>query len=486
MSVSLLVPSSRLRVLAVLGVLALPAPAGAAGFSQPVVISGSDDARAPQVAIAPNGRTAVLYARDVRRAGRWRTEYRAAIGPSPHQLGQPATVEAGARADDGIARPTLVARADGGFAACFPDETSTKTAVIGCSVAPADGGFGPLRVLARGPRGDNASVRVAAGPSGSLVALISRLPGEGDGRVAEESLTLLELEADGTVGPEASIATAETAASDFTAPIAVRADGTVVIAASTVVAGRRVPAVRQRLPGAAQFGPPVPISSEENVLGPRLSADGLTARFQTADPKNPERSVTRVVQGQPDGSWGPTLALPSVMGRRADWADLVPGSAGVPLAITSRTKTEPGDSDCYNQIWGVVHAGSVTPLGSLPSAATRLSVPGQIALWPQGAATATGTQIAAWENAVSYQGYTRLEVRVRPAGAPAFLRSQVLPYLNLGGSVGLAAGGSEAALAWTAGGTGFRSQVVLSALQQAAPYANRARLPREPEAACDE
>ena len=483
-------------VAGIAAVLAAPTGAAAAGFAQPVSASGRDDAYDPQVAIAPNGRTAVLSKREVRRGRGWLTQYRAAIGPSPSELGPAKTVGAGWRAaasDATAPMAELLARPDGGFVACFSDYSRHQVAVEGCSIAQPTGEFGALDIVRRIPQyGDHGMAATVLSDS-SVVLLLTRTLSGADGPVVKTASSFITLGAGGDLRREHPINRTQLEQSYNTAtPIVATANGTIAIPAVAPLPGGRSgvrAAVRVKPPGADAFGRAIPVSDEPLKgsiwLGGRAD---LLVSFPTS-PAEGGPSAQRVVSLAPDGSPGPALTLPG--SQPADYLGApvspvleLPG--GELFAITGHVETDPEDSDCYNPVVGTVAAGLFTQPGQPAATPAPLSTKGQIALGPQGAVLDDGTVIAAWVNGANGYGQTRVEARIRAPGASAFGPSQPLAPLSKGEYFTLATGGDHAALAWEIGGYGDPSRIVISDLRQVPPYAEGARLPRHPATNCDE
>ncbi|MEH3053624.1 MAG: hypothetical protein PGN13_06370 [Patulibacter minatonensis] len=390
---------------------AVPSSAGASGFGPPTTVSGRDDAEAPLVAIAPNGRTAVMWRREVRTGKRWVGQLRVALGPSPDRLGQPTTVAAGWRAvASSDARPQLLARPDGGFVACLPDTSRTKTTVIGCSVAPPAGGFGGLLVVRRG-KGDGTTIAPAVRPDSSVALLLERVDRDRRGTPTGLTRTLRTITRDGALQPERAIAPAgESVAFGASGSLVSLADGTLAFRvgmadpASPATATTNAafwPGVRVMPAGAGEFGPATRIGTA-HVNG-RFELGGTTrlwAAFATGgEPDAPTED--RVAPRGADGTFGPESTLPlatdDTFRHTIDHAIVdVPGD-GL-LALSSEASTSYDDSDCFNPVSGQISAGA--PGGI----AARLSGRGQIALAGDAVSLADGTAIASWENGASYRG----------------------------------------------------------------------------------
>jgi hypothetical protein len=482
-----------LFVLAAAPLAIAPTPAGAAAFGPPAVISGTDDASDPQVAIAPSGRTAVMYQRYAPGKRSNTIQFRAAIGRDPEHLGRATTVQAGTQHGYTEAVGQLLAQPDGGFVACFPAHATKTGKVAGCSFASPTGTFGPLHVVQRFTDGRTGGFTAAVRPDGSLLLMIvdyrrSSSEGKTSWAVMSRAGVL------GPVHPLVRPAAERSYGSSGSSELVVAADGTAAIPATVPVAGdknARYPAISLMPPGASAFGPPIQVSTErlgdaiQVTTDPAAGAGRFVVQFDAR--VSPDFDVAfeqRIVREQPDGSFAAALALPGPQSKGLYGAPLIL-PAGEPLGVTEESSTDPDDSDCYNQLSGTVSAGPLGAVGQ-PAALTPLSDPHQIALYPQHAVLADGTAIVSWENAASFNGDSRLQVAIRPPGATAFARPRALPKLGWLGRSVLASGGGTAALAWTTNGVGQKDKLVVSALRTAAPYAKFVALPKHPEAPCDE
>lgn len=464
-----------------------PTAASASGFGAPIVVSGQDDARDPQVAVAPNGRTAVLYSTEIRRRHRWIDTYSVAIGPSPTQLGPATRLNAASRAT-WDAPPQLMARPDGGFVVCVPNGRRTKVAVVGCTIAQPGGGFGPLQIVAQARRTASLHIAGAVRPDSSTLVLTTQTLRTAKSKPAQYRTSISTFGADGILHGGTSLdRTADELplnSSPFTPTVT--PDGTAAVpAAITVDKNRQLPAVRLMPPGATQFGPPTAISSER--LSDNLVLDGragLVATYWTQDRNGDgELRLTRL-QG---GTWTPPLGQPRSQ-TDATWWTPTSLTGASPLAIGSATRTDPDDSDCFNQVFGEVSVAALTPVGGiLKGTPTRLSTPEQIADYPKIDALADGTVIANWQYAAGDASSSRVAVAIRPAGAPSFDAPQVF---QLSGFFGwptlLATGGNTAAIVWEGPWRDVTHRVMISALRDAPPYATQGTLPRHPAAPCDE
>lgn len=481
-------PSILFAIWASLIAAVAPTTAEAAGFGPPVVISGHDVALDPQVAISPNGRTAVLYRRDVSHGDRENYQLRVALGPSPDRLAAPTTLTVGWRASNWDARPQLVARPDGGFVICLPDVTHTKVGVVGCTVAPPNGRFGGLLIVRRASRKLLPEITPVVRPDSSTLLLLQRTAGRG--KTAHRIASMVSITPDAHMTAEQPLTgIGDDTAIETNTPLVMISDGTVAVPA--FIAGpdsRSFPAVRLLPAGADRLGPPVQISPEpfEYSFGLQAASTGLIATFLA--PVAGSRSYdpdyqTRVVRQRPDGSWGPTLALP---GDRTGGASgsVVELANGDLFGIATRLRFDPHDSDCFNPIAGAISAGPLGPSDGPATLATPLSTKGQIAEYADAASLADGTVIVAWENAAGFNGETRIEARIRPAGSSAFSSSQLFQRLTSNAGHVLAASGQHAAIGWIIQGSIPR--LVVSTFRDAPPYATQSSLPRDPEAPCDE
>lgn len=460
-----------------------PAGAHATGFGQPVVVSGRDNARNPQVAIAPNGRTAVLYERVYRRDGRTRHEVRAAIGRSPAQLGPPETVRAGWRSVSGFdtGSAQLLARPDGGFVACFWDRTSGRRVTLtGCSIAPSRGRFGPLHVIARGRR--------AAGPEPYAVMLgdssVAVLTKRWSPREHAEVSSLTRMTATGQVLRTRRVRGAtDDRFDDLGTPLAAAADGTLAIPASLPIPGTpgaRRPGIRLLTPRAKRFGPAVAVS-DDPINGPvTIEGGGHLAVMFVTTAASGSRADTgfRIAYGRPGWAFAQPFTTPNVEPGAIDWPDFVEVVDGVPVAIARRADPEA----CLEEIV----AGPLRRIGAPSVAPIQLSQSEQVARWPQGTRLADGTMVAVWQDIIGRRGPSRIETAIRPANSDAFRAPQVLPHLTAGEDPQLAGAGNAAALLWTtAGRSSHSTRIVLSPLRTRPPYATQSKRPEPLANRCD-
>lgn len=472
-----------LATLAAFTSLAVPAAAQAGGFGAPQMISGRDDVSYPTVVMTPTGRTAVRYTRRTEVRGRDRYSMRVALGPSPSQLGRPGPLRlpAGALPAARLEGASLFPRPDGGFLLC-----TVQGRTQGCSVAPGAGGFGPLIPLPGKPAGLSAVVR----PDGTAVLLRSTQT-ERNGTVTNRRTSVTILSADGRPGPERPLVRSEEELSynPNSPELAVAGDGTVAIAANLHAQGTQYDTqlgIRVLPPGGDTFGPRLvvpgkPLDNNISLLsGPRITiaygADRLEGSSDDFD--------TRALQLLPDGTFGPTLALPGSDARDVS-GTVLPLPDGQLFAVTSRTATADGDQDCLNPVLGVIGSGVLAPLGTA-NPSTQLSVPGQIAWHEQAVALADGTLIAAWHDGINAAGDRRVDTAVRTPGAANFSPSRRMPRILWYEEPVLAGGGNQATLAWLVEGKGNRTSLVVSAYRTTAPYAKFVPLPKHPETSCDE
>lgn len=455
-----------------------------------MIVSGTDDASAPQLAIAPNGRAAVVYDAYTSRGG----ETRVAIGPSPDRIG-PARTLPGALASSGDVSPRLLARSDGGFVLCNSGHRYRRRNLDVCAIAPPNGDFGEPRVIRSLPAGAEGGFSAVVRPDSSVVFLLTRTTQHADGTSIHTDSAVATMNAAGEVGPEQPFPReqSEIPYSSGT-DLAVADDGTVATSALVSGAGPGSrPGIRLMPPGSLAFGPVIPVSPDP--FDYRMTITGgrqLIVQFVKAGTALGTRRVNEIVPVNPAASVVPPL-VPAIAppltlpGTKVGYGAVAPLPGGGLFAATSTTRTEPGDSDCYNPVAGTVATGPLPPLGSR-GAATRLSTRGQIALYPQVVALDDGTVITQWLDAADFDGSARVEAAVRAPGAALPARPQSLaPFALLSGATALAAAGNHAAVVWeTVGGPDRPGHVVVSTLRDAAPYAPQARLPKDPEAPCDE
>jgi hypothetical protein len=471
--------------LALSAALLAPQTAGAAGFGQPTVISGHDVIEGyerPAVAIAPSGRTAVLYDRHLRHGDRDTEQSRLIIARSPGELGPASTVDLGFA-------PTLLARPDGSFLLCTSTGSARLGLTQGCRIAPPDGGFGPVHVLRTLAPKEQGDVRAVVRPDGSVVLILTR--SHRINRVGEYSptvITVSAMSADGVFSPEQPLDDgASTSTSYLTgdAPVAL-ADGTIVLSTYVGPGSKTRPAIRWMPPDSTRFGPPIILRTEFLGDGPEVTGGSSPfVQFGISTSKYAsEYYPQRIQRLLPGGALGPAMTLPGAGADAETSGTALPLPGGDLLGITWFTATRNEDQDCLNPVVGSVSTG---PLGTpdAPTTSTRLSPRNQIAINPNAAALADGTVIAVWEDAASTFGATRVQAAIRGPGAARFATAQSLPGFgdqNYGTT--LVTGGSTAALLWPATGHGGKTHLVLSALRTTGPYSARAPLPRHPAADC--
>lgn len=470
--------------LSIIAAALVPAHGLAAGFSPPAKISGSDAASFPSVAIAPSGRTVVLYTADIGRNGRSREAQRIATGPTPDGLGRPVPLRIpGVPVRTRLSAGSLLARPDGSFVLCL---NAGRTQ--GCSLIAPTGEIGRFNPLPRRKVGWSPAV---VRPDGSTVLL--RSVRHGKNVITSTDLSSLVLGADGRPGPERPVVRSadEQAFNPNDPSAAVAADGTVAITANLPAVSGKVDRTRLGIrimqPGSDAFGPVVTVPgvpSDNNIS--LLSGPTITVGYQAAQPGSYDQLDERYVPLRPDGTFGPTLALPgSGSGNVA--GSVVPLSDGQLFAVTSRVGYDADDQDCFNPITGEIGAGPLAPAAS-PAPSARLSTPGQIAWHQQAVALSDGTVIAAWHDGVNTRGDRRVEASVRVPGAADFTKGQRLPGLLFADEPILVAGGGYAALLWSVDRRGqrFGGSLVMSTYRTLGPYAKSAPLARRPGTSCDE
>ncbi|MDQ8045707.1 MAG: hypothetical protein AAGC46_13290 [Solirubrobacteraceae bacterium] len=466
--------------------VAVPGQAAAAGFAPPVRISGHDQVHgATTVAVAPTGRTMVLYDRERQVGQRDVVDARVVVGAAPDVLSRPAPLRVpgapkGIRADS----TQLFARQDGSFVLCL----STRTRQ-GCAVAPPTGGFGRFVRLPGTPKGMTALPR----PDGSVVLLRSQVherPGSA-GIIDGTDLSVTVLGTDGRLGPEQVVSRSqdEQDYNGVPATTATAADGTIAIAANMPAVpgklGRVRLGIRLLAPGADTFGPivavPAPLLDDNNIE--LLGGPAITVEYRTGDPF--DQFDEHFVPRNADGTFAPTLELPGAVAGAVDGTVVTLPGGGL-FAVTSRVTTGAEDQDCFNPVTGVVGSGALTPEGQrTPS--TQLSTRGQIAWHERALALTDGTVIAAWHDGVNEAGDRRVEASVRTPGAPRFTTGQRLaPLLGYSGEPILAGAGPHAALVWPTSTAGHPDGLVLSVYRTGGPYAKSAPLPKHPGTSCDE
>jgi hypothetical protein len=451
-----------------------PAAANAAGFSAPrslTPIKGSVDS--PQAAVAPNGRTALLWRTTGERTRDF--QYVAALGATPAQLGKGVVLPGAVRAARTVGTVTLLARPDGGFVACFADDPRRGQTTLGCSFAAPQGTFGPMHVVQRRSWTQRPSYRVALRADGTLVFVLSRRAGAK--RLALRTATM---DPSGRVSPSRPLASI---AAESPIDLAAINDGTLAVTWTDElgsVAGAGTPTLRLMAPGASQFAPAVTFTPDHDISGAvqLQGGPGLLLTYELQDKSG--LWIQRVVRRLPDGSFAPPLEFPRpAAGFLSGVAIQLPD--GTPFAISATD--EVAETDCSDITSGAIGAGPLVPSG-VPVTATRLSAPKQIAFYPQIATLADGTVIATWGDALNFGQSFRQEVAVRPAGATAFAAPQVMPQL-VSSDVALATGGNEAVLAWVVSRDfGGPSHLVVSSLRSQPPYAAQARRPTHPSNGC--
>lgn len=448
-------------------------PTGATGgpaFGAPRAVSprgGSVDS--PQAAVAPGGRTTVLWRRTGERSRDF--AYVAAIGERAGALGRAAVVRAGVRSARTVGGAQLLARPDGGFVACFGDNPRRGSAVVGCSIARPDGGFGPLRVVERVRWQGRPTIDAAVRSDGRTVVVSTHRVG--GGRQAVRSTVL------SPAGRRLGVQDLGTVRGIDRPSVAAGGDGTVAVGWSTgrVEGGGRVPTLRVMPPAATAFGAPVALAPEPTIGG-NVVVHGGPALLVSYEPEASSGTPvqTRVAQLVPGTGAVLRGALPveddSVVTQLLD---------GTPFGVVGRQVG--AETDCSDVVSGRVDAGPLATPGTDWATAQRLSAPRQIALEPQAATMADGTVVATWRDAAGGDGRARIEAAVRPPGGP-FAPARALPLLSVR-DVALAAGGDQAVLAWVVGSAPFGpSHLVVSALRREPPYAAPAPLPRHPRASC--
>lgn len=440
--------------------------ASAAGFTTPRAISPVRAAAGePQVAVAPSGRTAVVWQQFDRQVLHGR--YVASIGAAPGRLGRAVPVAAIRRKVDDGEDPTLLALPGGGFALCFARTETRRRTSVGCTFASRSGGFGPFHVVSTRPSREVPALLAAPRPDGTLVVVTTRRVAS-----ARRALRSAILRPSGTVRGARALATIESRPYDVI-DLATAADGTAAVSWTTLVggvfSGHRAPVLRLMARGTDRFGPAVPFGAPATIssyVGVQGGRDLLVSY------------AGGVVRRRPDGTFEPPLELPRVGGEDADGsvAQLADGSLfGVGMAGRQ------GGDDCDALVRSAVGAGPLVPPGTRADA-ERLSVPRQIADGPLAETVRDGTVVAAWGDRAGDP--SRVEVAIRGARATSFGSPRPLPALAAR-SFALATGGNEAVLAWL---TGDRlmgpSHVVVSHLVRKGPYAPAAPRPATPSAPC--
>lgn len=449
-----------------------PAVAAAAGFGPVRSLSpvhGNVDS--PSAAVSPTGQVAVLWRRTGDRPADFR--YLAVVGRDAEHLGRPVVVGSGLPAapvnGDGI----LLARPDGGFVACFTAEPRHNVTAAGCSFAPPNGRFGRLRVVDRRPWSQRLNFKAVMRPDGQVVLVLRHRTG------ARQQLSSVTLGPSGMRGAPQSLVTLRNSTSFG---LAATDDGTVAVTWADVAAddtsGLKIPSLRLMSPGEQRFGEPVPFTDDLVVTDGLKVQGGQQLRLSYLTRGSAENlAVVRLL----NGSFSAPLHLPRpgtglLDGLTVSLAD------GTPLAVVAAQRR--ADTDCADVTKSVVGTGPLAPTAD-QATSQQLSTPGQIAVDPIAASLADGTIIASWGNSLGPVGWTRIEVALRPSGAPAFLRPQVLPHFSVR-ETALVAHGDQAVLVWVVGSNQIGpSHVVASALRRSPPYVPSAPLPRRPHAPCE-
>lgn len=466
-----------------------PASTGRIGFGAPFVLSRTPKGAEigdPVVAVSPTGSTAVMW-REASGFGKgetYRADYLVATGPDAAHLSRPRPIRAARAAALATGSEQLIARPDGGFVACFAEERRSGTATAGCTFAPPGGRFGPLRVVARDSWTKRPTMTAAMRADGTLLVLTTRLVGK-----ARRPIVLSRFSTSGRALGRLRVGEVR---GDPVPDLATTTDGTVAVAWANGPAGSiegdLTPVLRLMAPGENDFGPPVTFGPDRKVTG-GVNLNGgaaLIANYSTGFES--DDAEERIVRRLPDGTFTPPKTVPR------PGPGYVYGSAlalpdGTPLAIVS--SDEQSETDCGNSTGGSVGVGPLVDLATSssdegatrgPVTAERLSDPKQIAQYPSAALLADGTVIVAWSDA--FAGGGRMEVAIRRPGIASFGAAQVLPHDSIFGGQSLAAGGDQALMAWTAGRDGTRKDVVVSALQTAAPFAKQQSRPAKPQASC--
>ncbi|MFT4034727.1 MAG: hypothetical protein QM679_04020, partial [Patulibacter sp.] len=324
-----------------------------------------------------------------------------------------------------------------------------------------------------------------------------------DGRIAGTQIATATLSPAGVLHAEQKLDRSEDeqAYNGVVAPVVV-ADGTVAVQALLPLAsqGERIQVgVRLMAPNTDVFGPvvaiPGAVEEDNNVVltgGRRLT---VAYSAPPAGGKKNAPRILRVLTLQPDASFSAPALLPRtktvLRGVGGDGVDgqVVALPSGGLFAITARSTTAEGDSDCLNPVTGEIAAG---PLGAAPAAAQRLSKRGQVAVYPNAAALDDGTVIASWtDGAGEGSGMYRVEASVRTPGATVFSDGRRFPWMSDSASHLLANGGNTAALIWTTwrkvpGRSSRRQAVMLSRYSATGPVARQAALPKHPGTSCDD
>lgn len=449
----------------------VPDDAAAAGFSPPVAVSPKGQVAQAAAAVAPTGRTAVVWlaAPKGARGQGWRVVAR--VGDTPERLAPAAEIRGSARAFE----PRAVAAPDGTVTVCWSVEAYRRRGAIRCAVASGGRPFGAARTLASYRRGTQLSLTgLAVDGAGRSVVAWKRSSGR-----ERYSVVVAIGGANGRFGRPATLGT-----SDPYADVALATGGAGEVAAVwSVPDGRamspRTPMLATLAPGAGAFSravavePPVADEGTPSVRGGR----GLSLVFSGEDgPVALLRGTDGALRPAP---LAPAKAVPGAF-PTSSLVSLQPD--GTAVAVTRFAAV--ADTDCSEETRSQLFAGTL-PAGAPgpPATLVPLSDPRQlVAIWDV-AELDDGRTIVLWGDGFGPDRETRLEFAVRtPDGAftPATTIAPTAADLPV-----LASAGRHAILAYIVGerldGPG---QVLLSTFRDTGPFAPTGPRPAHPSTGC--
>lgn len=384
----------RVVVLAVLSLVAA-APAAAsnvqAPFALPAVDLSLDEVvlDAPEVAVAPDGTTTVVWSR--RADGPEQPAFAVMASTRPPRGAFAAPVQLSV-AGETAAGPRVAVAPDGTTTVAWSREVGNNTGIVRAATRVPDGAFGaPVDVSAVGYVGQpslavgaDGTTTVAWGPS--RVEASTRPP-------------------DGTFGPPVQLSPSD----GFSPDVTVAPDGTATVVwnqYTDIDTFAQVVRASTQPPGGA-FGAPVDLSEAgQTVLGgPRVAvaADGATTAIW--DGYNGTVSSVHANTRLPGGAFGAPVTLDADSGTVIPYADVAVAPDGTTTVVwVDENSAAPSAGQ------GIIRASIRAP-GDAFGAPVDLSDPAQWATLPQVAAAPDGTTAAVWERfdgeAVRVQESTR-------------------------------------------------------------------------------
>lgn len=472
---------------AILAIAAIfPTTAGAAdlGFGTPRVMTPAPGAAyEPSAAVAPNGRTVVLYAWSAKRTGN-RASWRALLGPDPDHLAGPVNIPLSAAEE-----PQVFAERDGTIVIC-ETRTSGKAYTLVCTLAPPTGSFGRPRTVAR-VTNSAASRRYGHVPSFHVIALgdgrlVVSTAQTDDGRSWRDELAFAPA---GTLDFGASRPVADSGRGALT-PLAgggllftdvVRARVRVAPLAPATLRSRRAVLTgtpgggraRVLAAGASAFAPPTAFPAPGSLDGVDAGPFGVAIRSYVYR-RHATPQIRATVQGPAGVGWtSPAPVRPVTDG--FVFARVLLTREQEPLAISSvRHESE---TDCGQQTLGRVAAG---PLGS--AHAELLSDKHQVANLVDARVMDDGTIVVFWTDSARTD---RVEYATRPPAARRFSASHPLPFTGAR-DLGVAGNGRRLIATWTtASSPGDPSRLIIATSRTTPPYSPDAPRPSHPSAPCN-